>query len=243
MFKASLPEHISKKIGIFLNNLKLSFEDNLISVILYGSSVSGEFNEKNSNVNLLVVLNKIDINDLDKIRFLLKKYSFNNFTPLFLTEEQIYTSLDTFPMEFLDMKESYLCLYGKDELKEIYIDSQNLRFQCEQELKSKLILLRLQYIKINPKNKDELYELLYRNLNSVLHILRNIIRLRGKTPAFKKEDTIAQVSIELNISSEKLLLIWKKKINKKTLSYNELKDLLVLYLSELEKIISAVDKM
>ncbi len=47
--------------------------------------------------------------------------------PLFLTEEQINSSTDIFPIEFLDMQENYTVIYGKDVLRDISVDIKNLQ--------------------------------------------------------------------------------------------------------------------
>ena len=55
--------------------------------------------------------------------------------PVFFTEDYIIRSTDVFPIEFLDMKENHVTLYGKDLFEAIAVDTKNLRFQCEQEIK------------------------------------------------------------------------------------------------------------
>src|SRR5262249_39499580 len=60
-------------------------------------------------------------------------------TPLFVDPAYVRSSIDVFPVEFLDMKQRYRVLYGQDFLQELELKPERLRFQCEQELKGKML--------------------------------------------------------------------------------------------------------
>lgn len=234
------PQKIKKICADFIEGLKHIYGNDLISVILYGSVASGEFIDKHSNLNLLVVLENTDLENLKKSVCLINK--FRMITPLFLSESYIINSTDIFPIEFLDMQENYFVLYGKDVLKEINIDIKNLRFQCEQELKVKLINLRQLYLRIN-KDKIALRNLLFKSFTSILHILRNILRLKGKRPAYKKEDILKELSTEFQIDMDiwgKILAARAKQIKLKD---KDTEQLFVNFIRELEKMVEVVDRM
>ncbi|MBU1870219.1 MAG: hypothetical protein KJ818_07105, partial [Candidatus Omnitrophica bacterium] len=217
------------------------YPDGLVSVILYGSASSGEFMDKHSNINLLVVLTDTTLKNLKKASPLINNVRFGIINPLFFTESYIAKSLDVFPIEFLDMKESYAVLYGKDCLKDLIVDPKNLRFQCEQELKSKLINIKKSYLKIN--NKNELKNTLFKASTSVMHILKNLLRLKLKAPAYLKEDCLDQVSKEFNreLSGLKRALEAKKKNLK--FSYAEIDSLFSDFVEDLENMVSVVDEL
>ncbi len=243
MQELKLPQALKKNIYEFTESLKQLYRDDLIAIMLYGSASSGEFVEAHSNVNLLVVLKNTDLSTLDLSRKLVNKRSHRRLEPLFLSHEYLLSSSDVFPVEFLDMKENYICLYGQDVLKEIKIDLKNLRFQCEQELKSKLILLKQQYLKINPKNKAALAKLLFRNLTSLLHILRNLVRIKGKTPSYKKEDILSEAAVELKTEVAVFLRILQAKKNSAALKADDFKALLADFVLELDKIAKIADSL
>lgn len=243
MQELKLPEALKKNIHEFVEGLKQLYRDNLISIVIYGSAASGEFVETHSNVNLLVVLKNTDLSTLELSRRLVNKRSNRRIEPLFLSHEYLLNSSDVFPIEFLDIKENYICLYGQDVLKEIKIDLKNLRFQCEQELKSKLILLKQQYLKINLADKAAVAKLLFRNLTSVLHILRNLVRLKGREPSYKKEDVLREASVELQFGIATFLKILEVKKNSAGLRADDFKALLADFVLELDKITKTVDKL
>lgn len=199
MSESRLPAKIQNIVSAFTQGLKEVYPDELVSVILYGSAASGEFVDKHSNLNLLVVLKTGELSVLKRSNKLVRKTALIN--SLFLTEDYISASTDTFPIEFLDMRENYAVIFGKDVLKDIHIDLGNLRFQCEQELKAKLIKLRQGYLYSN-NNPDELRGMLLLMINPVLHISRNILRLKGKACPYKKSDIIRQLADDFAIDAD-----------------------------------------
>jgi hypothetical protein len=139
------------------------------------------------------------------------------------------------------MKENYTLLYGEDVIKIINVDTRNLRFQCEQELKAKLIHLRQAYIRLNA-DKTSLRHLLLKSFTSVLHILRNVLRLKGRVPPYLKQDIINDVASEFRINKlawEKILAIRDKggRLDRETQE-----GLFIDFIRDLEKIVEAVDK-
>ena len=162
---------------------------------------------------------------------------------MFLSREHILNSSDVFPIEFLDMKDDHICLYGSDVLKEVQIDPRNLRFQCEQELKSKLILVKQQYLRVNPKDKRALANLLFRNLTSVAHILRNLLRLKGKFLCARGRIYLKRSLPSFRWKPRYFLKIWQVKKDSARLSARDLKALLGGFVLELDKIIKAVDRL
>jgi len=130
----------------FVKGLRSIYGEGLVSAILYGSAASGEYSSANSNVNLAVVLDDSGLANIARAARLVNKRKFRLVKPVFFTEKYIASSTDVFPLEFLDMKENNIVLYGKDLLKDVRVDEKNLRFQCEQELKSKLINIKTAYL-------------------------------------------------------------------------------------------------
>jgi len=242
MQEPNLNRKIQGTLDNFVSGLKNIYNDNLVSIILYGSAASGEFIDKHSNLNILIILKNADLENLMAASRFINKWRFRTIRPLFFNEEYIKTSNDVFPIEFLDIKENYNVLLGKDILKDISINTNNLRFQCEHELKAKLISLRQVYLRRN-KDKKILLNSLFRHFTSVMHILRNVLRLKGKPPVYLKQDILKEISAEFQIDSgswDKLLAAKNKQIK---LRIDEVRLLFVTFLRDLENLIDLVDKL
>ena len=105
--KAALSPRLKNDLENFISNLKVIYSGELISVVLYGSVASGEFSNRHSNLNLLVVLKETDLRTLGRAAKAVLKLN-KSIHPLFLTPDYINRSTDIFPIEFLDMRENYL---------------------------------------------------------------------------------------------------------------------------------------
>jgi hypothetical protein len=241
MEKNKLPPKTTKLLDEFASGLKDIYQEGLISVALYGSCASGEFASGTSNINLLIVLNNTGLKNLSRCSAFLKKKSFREFHCLFFTPDSIAVSTDVFPIEFLDMKENYSIIYGKDLLSALSIDLKNLRFQCEQELKAKLIGIQSFYM-LN-RDKSALQKALLKYFTSFLHISRNLIRLKGKTPAYLKEEIIDGIKNEFKIDTENLKKILELKNKKLMLNYRDTEALLFDFVGTLETITRIVDEI
>jgi len=209
----------------FVSSLKETYEEGLVSVILYGSAARGEFSGKYSNLNLLVVLNDTSLPNLKKVSKLVNKIKFRRLNVLFFTPDHIKTSTDVFPIEFLDLKAHHIVLYGKDALKDVQVDIRNLRFQCEQELKEKLLNIKARYLR--SRSKFALKDLLFASFTSVSHITKSLNRITDKVSA----------------DSEVFRKIKEAKAGNVRLSSGEIESLFSDFVAELEKIVDLVDKI
>jgi hypothetical protein len=240
MDQLKIADRYKKILDRFTQGLKDLYPEELVSLILYGSAASGEFVDKHSNLNLLAVLKVTDLEVLKRSSKLVRRFTMIN--TLFLTEEYIVRSLDVFPIEFLDMRENYVVLYGKDVLKDMQIDTRNLRFQCEQELKAKLLTLRQAYV-LKHDNLSELRRLLLVSFTSVLHVARNVLRIKGKKPPYLKYEVIKELASELKIDPG----IWGKilaaKNNRIDPGKKETGQLFAGFVKDLESIVTIVDEL
>ena len=89
------------------------FDKELVSLIIYGSAASGHYIQGKSDINLLVVVTPagIDSNRMFWIRSGEKRHVA---MPLIMTKDFILCSLDSFPIEFLNMKNNHVLIYGEN---------------------------------------------------------------------------------------------------------------------------------
>ncbi len=239
MAALKLNKKLQGNLGDFTRGLQNVYKEDLVSVELYGSGASGEFIEKHSNLNLLVVLKDNGLESLKKAAGLVNKFKFRSLHPVFFTEKYIGSSLDVFPIEFLDMQDNYALLWGKDVLKGLTVDTCNLRFQCEQDLKLKLLNIKQAFLRIS-KDRQALEGLLFKSFTSVMHILRNLIRLKGKQPAYLKQDILKEAALEFPINKDMWARILTARNKQVKLGRKEIEALLSGFAGDLEKI---VDKL
>ena len=143
----NLKADISDRYNPFLDIVLNHHQDKMHSVHIVGSALTEDYDPKISDINSVMVLQKMDLKFLEILAPLGKKFGKKGLAaPLIMTPTYIYKSLDVFPIEFLNMKLFHQTVFGEDIFQDVNIENSNLRHQCERELKVKLIGLRQGYI-------------------------------------------------------------------------------------------------
>ena len=100
--------------------------------------------------------------------------------PLFMDKAYIESSVDSFPIEFLNMKSCHKVVHGEDVLTNLDIRHEHLRLQVERELKGKRLHLMQQWLAAR-KSAAHLQRLLGLSLADLAPIFRAFLTLRGQT--------------------------------------------------------------
>ncbi len=164
----------------YATELSNALGDRLRSVVLHGSVARGEPVKGVSDVNLLVLLDRIDPPLLRELapharRWLEKQRAL----PLVLTWDEWAAASDAFAIETSDMLDAHEVLHGSDPLLDTTVEPRHLRIQAERELRGKLIHLRQGTLAAADRPR-ELGRLLLAALPSVATYLRAALRLAGE---------------------------------------------------------------
>ncbi len=238
-----LSDEVKKRVVPYLQNLFDVHNENIVSVFVYGSAAGKDFVPKRSDINLLIVFRQLQFDDLKKSLKIVSKGIEKKITaPLFLTRRHIETSADVFPVEFMELKENHILLYGEDIWENLKIDNANIRLQCEEQIKGKLIRLRQAYLEVGLKRKG-IEALIKESLYALLPIFRNMLRLKGKTPPVGKEDILISLCAEFDLDADIFLAILKDKKDDEKIGSQEIEPAFERYLGEIHKLALAVDKL
>lgn len=163
----------------FVESLKKSLGENLVSVVLYGSAAKGEHILRRSDVNVMVLLREVSLSCIDSIETSIHRARKKaNIIPLFWGVEELKDSADVFPIEFQDITQNSKVLYGADPFKGIAIGTKNLAHQLEFELRSKLLTLRSEWPKVKG-SKSLLSDFLARAGTSFMYLFAHAQNLSG----------------------------------------------------------------
>jgi predicted nucleotidyltransferase len=143
-----MEEKIQILINKFADQIYKQLGENLKSIVLYGSAASARFLPGKSDINLLIVLDKVELGSLIDIGTVVAGYRKHRFAdPVVVDAEYIDRSGDVFPIEFKDAKLEHKLIYGGDPLAKLEIKPKDLRLQLERELKQNLLRLRQMLIR------------------------------------------------------------------------------------------------
>lgn len=173
----SLPFDVRETLRSYLTAVTALFGPSLEAVILYGSAARGDYIPGRSNINLLLLLSKHDICALQRYGKEHRRWSKEHIVvPLFLTEEELRSSADLFPLEYLEIKDQHVLLAGRDPFPSLAIDLRNLLVQCEQEIRGNLLRLRQRFVEGSGKQEAAAI-LLPLSLTALLPCLRGLFRV------------------------------------------------------------------
>jgi predicted nucleotidyltransferase len=204
-----LPGKSRKAINGFTRDLVDAFEERLYSFILFGSAASRNFIEGKSDINTIIILDDVVVSDLEVIMEIGQKYAKKGMAvPLVFEIGHVVSSLDTFPIEFSDMKQRHILLHGKDTLKDARIERKNLRYQCEREFKSMVVNLRRGYLRTDGK-REKIEAVLDESLASVLAACRGMIWMAEKTPPDDISDLLRTIIEIYDTDTSGIDRVWR----------------------------------
>lgn len=169
-----------------------------LSLTLYGAIVGGSFDPSWQTARSVVVFDSIDLEilrNLGKEGARLGKAKIA--APLIMTPEYIQNSLDSFPLEFLEIQQRHRCLFGQDSFAELSFYQPHLRLQCERELKSMLIGMRQGLLAAG--GQDKWLSTMEVDIGErLIRALRGLLWLHGQMEGKPAAQTVSDIEESLN---------------------------------------------
>jgi predicted nucleotidyltransferase len=220
----------------FVLDCRALFGDDLLGVFLYGSAATEDFLPGVSDFNLGVVLRQVGAPELRRAAGKLRRWAKARITPpLFLDAEFIRRGAGVFPIEFEEIKASHRMLYGSDPFLDLPVPRENLRLQCEYEIRSKLLRVRQAYLE-RAASSAEILELSQESLKSILLVLRNFLRFMGESPPQRLPSVIERVEARWGLALPTLHRVLALRAGSERVKRAEIHTLFEAYLGELQAI-------
>jgi len=236
-------EKTSGKTDQLVEKLKAALGADLVSVVLYGSAASGDYHPRFSDLNVFCVLARLAPEQLAKSEPVVRWWQGQgNPSPLMLTEHEVVTSTDCFPIEFQDMKRHHRLLFGRDVVSGLEIDGRFYRAQVECELRSKLLRLRQKAAAVL-SDKDVLRRLMVDSLSSFCVLIRHSLILAGGEGDGRKRDVIERAGGHFGLNPGPFLTLLDLREERVKPKEVDPGPLLAAYLNEIGKVIDAVDAL
>jgi predicted nucleotidyltransferase len=191
----------------FSAELREELREELLAVVLYGSAARGEYHAAHSDLNLLVVVRRVDGGVLRRLAASARRWSeAGNPPPLLMGEAELRGSADVFPIEYADLLEARRVLDGEDPLTGLGVDAEHLRLQCEHELKGKQLQLRERYLLVSD-DPEQLGELLVRSCSTFIVLFRAALRAAGERVPATAREVVEAVGSRAGFDSEPVLAV------------------------------------
>lgn len=234
---------VQEALNGLIEDLRATHGDNLASVVLYGSAAAGDHIELRSDYNLLISLHRITPEDLRQAQAPMREWRrLGHPLPVYFTVEELSDAADVFPIEFHQMSQARIVLFGKDPFEFIKLSNAHLRHQTEYELRSKLIQLRRLYIP-DSVSLAKLCDLMSDSLSSFAALFRAVLVLHGVEAPVAKPDCVRATVRLLNLNSEPFEKIFAMRASGETPATDqEAHDLFAAYMLQIERVVEAVDE-
>jgi len=234
-------EKMEQKLEELVERLRGAHGERLVSVILYGSAASSDYHGEFSDLNVLCVLTRVTPVELGASEPIFKWWRDGNPTPLLLSEEEVRTSTDCFPIEFHDMQERRRVLFGQDVIEKLEIDKTFYRAQVEHELRAKLLRLRQKAAGILA-DKQGLLRLMIDSVSNFLVLARHALLLSGIAAGSEKREVARNLAgIQVDASPFDTLLDLRER--KKKTGDVDVESLFASYLKQIETLVAHVDHL
>ena len=238
-----LDADISARFKPFLDKILEHHQDLIHSVHIVGSALTRDFDPKRSDINSVIVLVKMDLKFLEFLAPLGKKFGRKRIAaPLIMTPGYIDNSLDVFPSEFLNIQHLHSTVFGTDIFRALDIEKTDLRRQCEQELKVKLIGLRQGYISAAGDQKS-LARGFAESFSGYMPLFKAIIVLLGQNPPHHNAGIIALLEEVSGIRLDVFKVVLNQKKDQTKPSIEQLNMVFEDYYTAIEALGDAIDAL
>ncbi|MBI3801782.1 MAG: hypothetical protein HY268_33035 [Deltaproteobacteria bacterium] len=234
----------SEKILVqFIQELRALLSGELVAAALYGSGAGSNFVPGVSDLNVVIVVKEVRFDVLQKLQPRIAAWHTQGFAvPLLLDREFLQRSRDVFPMEFHDIKEQHRLLWGEDIFRELEIDTRHLRFQAEHEARSKLLRLQALYLEC-AGDQPRLQALMFDSLKTFLILMRNLIRLQGKTGLLTSTQVLDQFEQHFHQAFPRMRQLIALRAGHQQWSGTPIIDIFRDYLAEVQQIVTVIDHL
>jgi len=236
-----IPDQLQGILADLSRDYQQAFGNDLLSLMLYGSAASGSYVKGKSDINVLVVLTPEGIGRLEDGFPLVDKWRKRDVAvPLVMTKNFITSSLDSYPIEFLNMKNQSALIYGENVLEPLDIRTEDIRLQIERELHSKILLLREGYLE-STGSARHLRNLIRKSFTACVAIFNAMLYLKQAETPRDIPETIREMNRVFTIDANVFMLCSEIRRGTDKLSGKEVKDVFKKYMREVENLFHIID--
>lgn len=213
------------------------------SVAIYGSATGPDYLPKKSNVNVVVVVDTLTHEMLAGLVHTVEIGKKQRIVPpLLVTPDYIKTSLDVFPMEFLEIKDTEVVVYGEDAFQGLEISRANLRLECESQLKGAMLRTRQAYLELGGRKRGA-EQVLHASLTALVPVFRTMLRLKGAEPPRGKAETIRALGEAFGVETSIFMAVLRDKSGDEKISGADSLQVLGKYVDYIEVLAEKLDQM
>ncbi|MFQ5897545.1 MAG: hypothetical protein ACE5JN_04780 [Candidatus Methylomirabilia bacterium] len=176
-------ESMRQPIRQYAEQVRALAGENALALTLFGAIAAGSFDKSRHTVRNVLVLQSVDLEMLRRLAKDGAKLGKARISaPLIMTPAYISASLDTFPLELIEIHQCHITLFGQDQFEALSFNDAHVRLQCERELKS--ILIGMRQGLLSAAGREKLIGAMEADVaERLVRTLRGLIWLKGEKEA------------------------------------------------------------
>lgn len=188
-----LPDRLHEPVRAYAQWVQQTLRTDVAALVFYGLVVGDELDLSAQPARNVLVLEKVNLDVLWKLGEHGTRHAKAGIAaPVVMTPEYINRSLDTFPLELLEIQQQHVLIFGKDLFSDLTFVDAHLRMQCERELK--VALLTMHDALLSTGGRDRLLHPVVANVaEGLVRIIRGIAWLKGIREPHPTLETVAAV--------------------------------------------------
>lgn len=200
--RLTIPDKVRKDLEEFVTQLVALYREDLVSIMVFGSAVTGDYEEKSSDVNLLVIYSDLNIADLDAVTKLAQKWlKRRRFAPRFLSLRNLTASSRYFQIDLLEMRDAHLKLYGSNPLGATETRPADMAWQLAHEIKRMRMRVKQQFWRA-AGDRTAMRRILLARFSSLVHLTRALLHLKGAAPPLSHAEILRLAVQNLKLDAE-----------------------------------------
>ncbi len=233
---------MEKLLAEFREKLKTAAGENLKAMVLFGSAARGEYHERHSDLNVLLLLERAQADDLEALHPAAEWWARKKFpAPQVFTLEELRASADIFAIELLDMKAHHKMIYGEDFFGELAVPLELHRLQVERELRTNWVKLRQAILLAPPKDRP-LIALMDASVSTFVTLFRHALIALGENPPQGRREVVDAVARLVGASPDAFTMVLEVREGKRQARDVKARESLRGYLELVGRVTDEVDR-
>ncbi len=181
-----LPENVSRNLADFVSRACEVFSENMVSVVLFGSAAEGRL-RSSSDVNLMLVLKKFDVSQVNLIRENLRvSHAAIRLGVMFILESEISDASEAFAVKFTDILTRHRLLFGTSPFLNLEVSRAATIQRLRQVIVNLTLRIRERYALISLR-EEQLVPIIADSTGPIRACAATILALEGNKQSNPKE--------------------------------------------------------
>jgi predicted nucleotidyltransferase len=196
MDELGLPQEVAQALREFVDSARETLGADLVSLVLFGSAAEGRL-RATSDVNVIVVLARFDIERIDALREPLRSaHGLIGLSAMLILESEIPAAAEAFAVKFADIHERHRILFGSDVFAALTSSREAMLTRLRQILLNYILRTRERYALVSLR-EEQLADVAADSAGPLRSAAAIILSLQGR-PAPSPKAALESLAAEIN---------------------------------------------